>query len=711
MVASDSRERLEASNDHVFSAPDSFHALYTHPLTYVLLGGIPSIYLVRSYFQLHYIVFWLGGFLLLSALSLYWLGRDGRLWPGLVMAGASGFGIYAVIHTVPSSMIRAELMNRRIHLVGEYQGSGRLVSEEINGDKLTTSLYFPQYELNSTDEGTARLNLSATATVRWPHNNPGFGNWLKREGYAGYLEVHRIHDRSRSPPPARSEFREQLADWFNGVAGRWPRSASFLSALVLGNQEALAEYDRTVFKRLGLVHLFVISGFHVGLVFVVVRFIFRWFGDWGLLVGGTASMLSYLWFLGWPPSATRAGLMVFIFLVARSLNRRTSRWSLLWTAVFLMLIVDPLMVTGVGFQLTVAAVIGIFCVMDYARWVDDYPLADYFVVSMGAFLGIMPVLLYHFHYVAALGSVFATVGVIVFPVFVGLLGLQWGLMAIDWRFFADLIERGFAWIMDGLGMLARSSGYLAVTDISLFTVCLLSVGLLLVVNPRRGLWLRGLGFGLVLVVLSGVIVSGVAPHTDVRLIEGKPVVISAGPNRPNTVVIPRHVRLESHQVEKLGRVLNRKGIRHVDRLVSDYTRSVFTRLGPTFTVGTYYVNWRRDDTVRWATVAFDFQDQTFRTPEINLEMSQPDSLGMSGYQPAIWVGYQPGSFCLLNHIERLSNEEYDRVKKRDCRMVLLGESPLVLSEGNQVSVPSVKTAVDQALLSPLVNQMTRFFRK
>jgi hypothetical protein len=379
-----------------------------------------------------------------------------------------------------------------------------------------------------------------------------------------------------------------------------------------------------------------------------------------------------------------------------------------------MMVIDPLVAVSVGFQLTVSAVLGIFLLMDYARWLDDYPGLDYLLVSAGAFFGIMPVLLYHFHYLPAHGILFSTAGVFLFPALVVLLGIQSVMMAVDWTFFADRIEFALQMGMEVLGWLARGSHYLSVTDVSLGLVLVLAVGLVLSLDWRRRFFGRVVGFLAVIGVLTSVVGSGVRPHTEVRLIHDEPVVVSTSEAGYHTVVIPRFVRLGAADVQAMGRRLKDRGIRHVNLVISDYNRAVFNQLDPSFTVGQFRAYWRRRESIKKASVRYNFKNHELRLPGLRMTLDHPDALPLSGYQPSVWVGWSRDRYCLLNRLNRMSEAVYQQIQGRRCQTVHLREEFLLMDyRGRRRSPDEIRSGADEWFVRrslSLWNQVTQWVR-
>ncbi|MBK7403289.1 MAG: ComEC/Rec2 family competence protein [Phycisphaerales bacterium] len=127
---------------------------------------------------------------------------------------------------------------------------------------------------------------------------------------------------------------------------------AMLAALLLGESDR-GEL-RSVFARQGLAHVLAISGFHLAVMAAAALFAVRLTGERGRLEPCLVAMLVVVYVVILPARAPvlRAAAMVLAFLGAESTGRRYDRRSLLaWVAIGL-LVVRPMDLFSLGFQLT-----------------------------------------------------------------------------------------------------------------------------------------------------------------------------------------------------------------------------------------------------------------------------------------------------------------------------------------------------------------------
>ncbi len=134
---------------------------------------------------------------------------------------------------------------------------------------------------------------------------------------------------------------------------------AFAKALLLGDTTDLGYEQQTVFSVTGISHVVAVSGLHVsilcGVVYLVLgRKRFR------TPFVGIPLLLFFAAMVGFTPSVTRAVLMQMLMLLALMADREYDPPTALSFAVVVMLTWCPMVITSVGFQLSVGSVAGIF---------------------------------------------------------------------------------------------------------------------------------------------------------------------------------------------------------------------------------------------------------------------------------------------------------------------------------------------------------------
>ncbi|MGW8180883.1 MAG: ComEC/Rec2 family competence protein, partial [bacterium] len=112
--------------------------------------------------------------------------------------------------------------------------------------------------------------------------------------------------------------------WFETNARKvlGDQAFSFLLGVFLGRKRSLDEPEKELIRNLGLLHLFVVSGFHISLLVFFLHSAFRAMGRFGLLVTIVAIWV-YILAIGFPLAAIRAGIIASVayLMISNRLQR------------------------------------------------------------------------------------------------------------------------------------------------------------------------------------------------------------------------------------------------------------------------------------------------------------------------------------------------------------------------------------------------------
>lgn len=228
-----------------------------------------------------------------------------------------------------------------------------------------------------------------------------------------------------------------------GIEGQ---ELGIISALTLGYREDLDKDVQRAFSASGAMHVLAVSGLHTGIVWGIVMWILTlgvlykplWedkFRRWLLNISTIVLIWAYTFLTGLSPSVMRSALMLTFWALSSLLEQQTSRWNPLLAAAVVILIVNPLALWSVSFQLSFAAVAGIMLfgssmqqvVVSKGRvWQS---VSGLLIVSLAAQLGTMPLTL---HYFGQTSNYFALTNLIVVPMAGILLSLGFSTLAMSW---------------------------------------------------------------------------------------------------------------------------------------------------------------------------------------------------------------------------------------------------------------------------------------
>src|SRR3989442_2294220 len=197
--------------------------------------------------------------------------------------------------------------------------------------------------------------------LRWPDGPDAHGGttWVAAGRWLGaadrgILALRRVRLLD-AVPRGRGALRDRLSA---RAAMLFGARAPLVEALVTGRRAELDTAVRERYVASGLAHLLSISGFHVGFFAAWIGLLLRLLRlpRSRRLVVGTLVVFAYVWLLGFPAPATRAGAMLAVDAAARLRQRAVTPRGTIALAVLFVLALDPWAVTSVGAWLSVASI-------------------------------------------------------------------------------------------------------------------------------------------------------------------------------------------------------------------------------------------------------------------------------------------------------------------------------------------------------------------
>ena len=144
-------------------------------------------------------------------------------------------------------------------------------------------------------------------------------------------------------------------------------AGGYTAALLLGNRSLIPSEDRSAFSRLGIAHILAVSGFHTGILILLLSALFRLLRlsfPVRLVLYGVILLL-YCALCGMSVPVVRASALLMLNLWGKHINRPRIGLHLTCAVMILMLLWSPVQLTGISFLLTFGAVLGIFLLMPY----------------------------------------------------------------------------------------------------------------------------------------------------------------------------------------------------------------------------------------------------------------------------------------------------------------------------------------------------------
>jgi len=221
--------------------------------------------------------------------------------------------------------------------------------------------------------------------------------------YGGILDVHSVIASRKSgflPHVVGGRIRETVVTRLQPLE----EGRALLAGFLIGDTSGIDDADIDAMRRSGLAHFVAVSGSNValflGLLAVAAGPLAL--GPRRRAIAGLIGLPLYAAATRFEPSVMRASVMAGLALAGRLLGVVLEAWQLLALAVATLAIVDPGLVSNVGFQLSVAATTG---VLVGARWPVRGKIARALTITVGAQLAVAPLLLFHFGTVPLLSPV------------------------------------------------------------------------------------------------------------------------------------------------------------------------------------------------------------------------------------------------------------------------------------------------------------------
>ncbi|MFH2085876.1 MAG: ComEC/Rec2 family competence protein [bacterium] len=210
--------------------------------------------------------------------------------------------------------------------------------------------------------------------------------------------------------------------------------ASLAAGILLGIKAQMPKDFYQALINTGTLHVIAASGFNVMIVAEVLMGISKRVWRRGVAIGmGVLGIWLYVLLSGGSASVVRAGIMGSLTLISYYWGRPTEARRLLWVTAGVMLLVDPRMLTDVGFQLSVAATAGLLYIGDWMKhkaielfnsseprlWIQEI-LTEYLYPTLAASVATMPVILWHFGRISLISPLVNMVILPVVPLIMGL---------------------------------------------------------------------------------------------------------------------------------------------------------------------------------------------------------------------------------------------------------------------------------------------------
>ena len=189
--------------------------------------------------------------------------------------------------------------------------------------------------------------------------------------------------------------------------------------LLLGVKQALGDELETVFRKTGIIHIVVLSGYNVTLVVIFITYILSYALPYKMRIPfGLIAIVCFAVLVGLSATVVRASIMAALILFARATGRTYAVMRALMFAGVVMIVINPyLLVYDVGFQLSFVATLGLLFVAPHVEKVlwfvpNIFQVREFLTATIATQIFVMPILLYS---IGEFSLVSVVVNVLVLP--------------------------------------------------------------------------------------------------------------------------------------------------------------------------------------------------------------------------------------------------------------------------------------------------------
>lgn len=201
------------------------------------------------------------------------------------------------------------------------------------------------------------------------------------------------------------ELRDLMQMKFHASRPDKDEEKALAEAMSIGYRHGISKEVRQQFSASGLSHLLALSGFHISIIYILFSSLFVWAR--GSVAGRNLTgilVLMFLWgyafFTGMSPSIVRAVIFCTITELCIIMQGDVRLINSCALAAFIILLIEPLMIGHIGFQLSFTSVIGISLL--YKR-IPRNSLLSILSITLICTVFTFPLIAYHFGSVPVYG--------------------------------------------------------------------------------------------------------------------------------------------------------------------------------------------------------------------------------------------------------------------------------------------------------------------
>lgn len=254
----------------------------------------------------------------------------------------------------------------------------------------------------------------------------------------------------------KTEFTDKVGE----AAGS--ETAGLIKGIMFGDKTDIGQDVLEDFQRNGTAHILAVSGLHIGIIYGFIARMWRWKKGGFYFILVTLFLGSYCIWSSFSPSVIRAVFMTELHLISKLIKYRYDLGSAAFLICMIMLMINPMQLFNVGFQMSFIAVLTLTVVLPY---INKF-YSGVFAAGTAVQTGLVPYIMYVFNY-------FSPISFLVNIPIIFLTGIvvPLGLCSFAAVFFCQPVFQLLSEVMGGLCMMLQSvNSFTCVEGITSFDV-------------------------------------------------------------------------------------------------------------------------------------------------------------------------------------------------------------------------------------------------
>lgn len=322
------------------------------------------------------------------------------------------FVIFILVFALDLFLIEKN-MSDGVKLEGVYTVEGRIedltIKERYYSFKIK-DVSVIDYSMSQVEEGEY---ASVCGKLEVIGNTEGYDRYLRSKGCGYAMNVKSVAIRGQKTLAAsvRKKMKDDVERRLRRLYGRY----SFMAeGIILSSRENFDQKDVKLFSKVGILHFFVASGLHVGIIVIFIDRMLFFLPYRKRVLAIIISTLFYAFLIGFTPSISRALIFIISYYIGVFAKRKHDAISMVSLIGLISIVMNPYSVFNLSLILSLFSVLSIAATYKYVKSAFKN---DAISVSIAANILIMPIIYYYMGMV----SIIAPISNLILGLFVAML--------------------------------------------------------------------------------------------------------------------------------------------------------------------------------------------------------------------------------------------------------------------------------------------------